>query len=354
MKILHVTPTFLDPSSVIGGAERYVQELANAQSDLGHDVSVFSFSSGPQIRFKNSKVSYEIFQAQFYFRGDILQPWNSFVVGKLLGFDVIHVHQVLGFTSRMTVAAASALGKKVFFTDHGAFGGERAQINMTDYMGLFEAHLAQSMFAGERFLCKNTKVAIGGTGKCSSDIEGVNDREGFATLGRLYPHKGIDRAIAALPEKSRLRVMFTEADVKYLQYLKILSKDKNVEFIRNASDREIEKILKKSKALVFPSTQTDCFGKFHEAPELLGLAVLEAMQFGMPVIASNFGPLPELVKPGRNGYLFTSLNELNAAYHLIEEMGVEKYKILSESALRTSMNHSWENVAKVMLSEYEA
>jgi glycosyltransferase involved in cell wall biosynthesis len=337
---------------VIGGAERYVQELASAQSDLSHDVSVFSFSEGPHLRFSNAKVSYEIFPGQFYFRGDLLQPWNNRIVGKLIDFDVIHAHQVLGFTSRMTVAAGSALGKKIFFTDHGAFGGERALLNMPDYLSLFQAHLAQSQFAGHRFLCRNTEVAIGGVSRANHSLGSVSQREGFVTLGRLFPHKGIDRAIEALPLKSELKVMFTEVEERYLQHLKRISKDKNVDFIRNASDRDIEEVLKNSKALVFPSTQFDCFGRFHEAPELLGLAVLEAMQLGTPVIASNLGPLPELVEPGKNGYLFNSLNELNNAYLLIEKMKSEQYTLLSESAFHTSNCFSWESVAKIMLSEY--
>jgi glycosyltransferase involved in cell wall biosynthesis len=41
------------------------------------------------------------------------------------------------------------------------------------------------------------------------------------------------------------------------------------------------------------------------AAELQGIAVMEAMATGLPVLAANAVALPELVKEGENGYLFT-------------------------------------------------
>jgi glycosyltransferase involved in cell wall biosynthesis len=40
------------------------------------------------------------------------------------------------------------------------------------------------------------------------------------------------------------------------------------------------------------------------AAELQGIAVMEAMATGLPVLAANAVALPELVKDGENGYLF--------------------------------------------------
>ena len=46
-----------------------------------------------------------------------------------------------------------------------------------------------------------------------------------------------------------------------------------------------------------------------EAAELQGLAVVEAMPTGLPILAVNLVALPELVQNGVNGYLFESMVE---------------------------------------------
>jgi glycosyltransferase involved in cell wall biosynthesis len=45
---------------------------------------------------------------------------------------------------------------------------------------------------------------------------------------------------------------------------------------------------------------------FPSREEALGSAILEAMSCGVPVIGSNVGGIPEVVKPGENGFLFDS------------------------------------------------
>jgi len=55
--------------------------------------------------------------------------------------------------------------------------------------------------------------------------------------------------------------------------------------------------------LVLPSVELTCYGKPIAVSELLGLAVLEAMASGTPVIASRVGGVPEIVRDGETGFL---------------------------------------------------
>ena len=52
---------------------------------------------------------------------------------------------------------------------------------------------------------------------------------------------------------------------------------------------------------MLPSVERTCYGRAIAVSELLGLAALEAMASGTPVIASRVGGLPEIVAGWRHG-----------------------------------------------------
>lgn len=66
--------------------------------------------------------------------------------------------------------------------------------------------------------------------------------------------------------------------------------------------------------------------------ETFGLAALEAMACGVPVVASNIGGLPELVDHGENGFL-CPLNNVDAFAERIRQL-------ISNDALQTQMSES--------------
>lgn len=78
-------------------------------------------------------------------------------------------------------------------------------------------------------------------------------------------------------------------------------------------------ILKRSKGLVFPVL-------WHEP---FGLAIIESLYFGCPVIGTEFGALPEIVT-GSYGFLSNSLAELSEAFHLL---GSFNRKLCNEYAI---------------------
>jgi glycosyltransferase involved in cell wall biosynthesis len=79
-------------------------------------------------------------------------------------------------------------------------------------------------------------------------------------------------------------------------------------------------------------------------PEGTSMAVLEAMSLGVPVICSNRPGNNEIVKPGINGYLFSSLSEASSIVsQLISDGSMEK---LRESCLlSSSINKQFYNMS---------
>ncbi len=69
---------------------------------------------------------------------------------------------------------------------------------------------------------------------------------------------------------------------------------KSVTFAGYVPRRDIGRIYQKARIVIFPSTNFEGFP----------LVPLEAMSYGVPVIASRIGGLPEIVEDGKNGILF--------------------------------------------------
>jgi glycosyltransferase involved in cell wall biosynthesis len=78
---------------------------------------------------------------------------------------------------------------------------------------------------------------------------------------------------------------------------------RRVVFLGYVPDDDLPRLLRAADVFVIPS----------EA-ELQSIATLEAMASGRPIIAADARALPELVEPGKNGYLFTA----GSATHLAE------------------------------------
>ncbi|MCW2119963.1 N-acetyl-alpha-D-glucosaminyl L-malate synthase BshA [Flavobacterium sp. 7A] len=116
------------------------------------------------------------------------------------------------------------------------------------------------------------------------------------------------------PEKEKAELLCQE--------LGILDK---VIFFGNSN--EIDKILSYSDLFLLPS-ETESFG----------LAALEAMAWGVPVISSNSGGLPEVNFPGISGYL-SDVGE-------IDEMAENALKILSDDLVLCEFKKNALEVAK--------
>jgi len=126
-------------------------------------------------------------------------------------------------------------------------------------------------------------------------------------VGRISPEKRVDRAInialkSGIPIKIAAKV--DRADQEYFaQEIKPLLCNSCVEFLGEVSDAEKNTLLGNALALLFPI----------ELPEPFGLAMIESMACGTPVIAFRHGSVPEVIDEGKTGFVVTSEGEALAA-----------------------------------------
>jgi glycosyltransferase involved in cell wall biosynthesis len=134
-------------------------------------------------------------------------------------------------------------------------------------------------------------------------------RRGVLFVGRLTPHKGVDRLLQALPDGVGLRIVGSTGhdqrlpERDYPNMLRHLAHDREVEFLGPLPDADLPLAYRTAQVLALPSVAKTCYGASVRVSELLGLSVLEAMASGTPVVASSIGGLPEIVRDGQTGFL---------------------------------------------------
>ena len=156
----------------------------------------------------------------------------------------------------------------------------------------------------------------------------------YLTVSRLAKAKHIDILInAANKLKFNLKVVGCGRDKKYLKSIA----GKTVEFLGNLSDEELGNVYFSTKAFLFASRD-----------EEFGIAPVEAMGYGLPVIAYNSGGLPEYIKDGVNGYLFNQLNEesLISTIRKLEQLSASQYQNMKKEARKTAEKFSFGNFKK--------
>ena len=298
LRVVHVSPTYFAPESVIGGGERYAEELSQAMSE---SVRVRFVSFGRHHYREQVTASYERVILRSWTR-DKMTPFSPRLWRELRDADVIHCHQYFVLPTFLAVLYGRLRGIPVFVSDLGGGGWTLAyQIDQSQWVS---SHLPISRYAAMRLHGKNKKYSViyGGV-----DIRRYPARSQFKHdgsilfLGRILPHKGIHFLIEGVPSDVHVRIIGPVGDQGYYEHLRILSRGKQIEFLHGLSDTEIGNYLHAAMALVHP-TPTDEKGDAG-VNELFGLAVIEAMASGCPAIISDAASLPELVQHEESGLI---------------------------------------------------
>jgi glycosyltransferase involved in cell wall biosynthesis len=121
--------------------------------------------------------------------------------------------------------------------------------------------------------------------------ENANDKAAkyFLIVSRLSAYKKINAVIEAFNKLELLLVIVGEG--KQEKYLRSIA-NKNIRFLGWQPDEKIEKIYANAKAFLFAGVDD------------FGIAPVEAMNFGVPVLAIRKGGVREIVEEGKTGEFF--------------------------------------------------
>jgi glycosyltransferase involved in cell wall biosynthesis len=308
VRVIHVAPTPFGRGGLFGGGERYPLELARALARLA-DCELVTFGKQPRLETDADGLRVRTLRAATWLGGHPAQPLAPALPAFLArgGANVVHMHHMRSLPSRMAVLAIRGRGVRSAVTDHGLQGSSWGGL----LPRLFDVFLTVSAYSARELRAPQarTRVIYGGADPERYAPDPHLSRRGALFVGRLTPHKGVDRLLRALPEGAFARIVGSGGhdprppERDYPDLLRRLAQDKDVAFVGAVADAELPAIYRSAQVLVLPSVEMTCYGKPIAVSELLGLAVLEAMASGTPVIASQVGGVPEIVRDGVTGFL---------------------------------------------------
>lgn len=173
-------------------------------------------------------------------------------------------------------------------------------------------------------------IVINNTVKIPNEKSQYNNKKfNVLFLGVLIKRKGVYELIQAINE---LNKKINLDNVKFFiagngieeETLKLETKknkiDKYIDFMGWINEEKKKELLKKSQLLVLPSYN-----------EGLPMAILEAISYGIPVVATNVGDVSEAVENGKNGYLIEigNVKQLTETMHKMIKTSKEEWEKFS-------------------------
>ena len=298
MRIAQVAPLYESvPPKLYGGTERTVSWLAEALVNDGHDVTLFasgdSLTAAELVPISERSLRMD---AKCVDRLAHHELMLAKVARRARDFDVVHFH-----IDYFHFAMSRAMRLPQLTTLHG-------RLDLPDLAPLYAEYgdmPVVSISDAQRSPLPHARWL--GTVYHGMPLSALRFQETpadeFAFIGRISPEKRVDRAIeiaVRLKTKIRIAAKIDQVDRAYFEgRIKPMLASPYVEFIGEIGDAQKSEFLGRAKALLFPI----------DWPEPFGLAMIEAMGCGTPVVAYRAGSTPEVVDHGVTGLLVEGFEE---------------------------------------------
>ncbi len=348
--------------STHGGVERHVEELGSRLVQQGHEVVVFTrpnytdpgvhehkgmqLVSLPTIGSKHLDAIVHSLLCSIYVWGD--------------RFDIVHYHAI---GPCLVSPLARLRGRKVVATVHGQdwrrgkWGFLASNVlRLGEWMALRvpNATISVSETLSQRYLDeagKDTHYVPNGISIIDGDDTsilrelGVSDGQYLLYAGRVVPEKGLHyllEAHSSLPANMPLVIAGdTSYSDDYVGEVRALAGE-NVHWAGYVYGKRLAALFRHAALFVLPSDL-----------EGLPIVLLEALGYGVPVLASNIPPNVEVL--GENGELFAAGDAANLRYRLEECLNhrVEMRNRAKELRDVARREYDWDRIAQQTVGVYK-
>lgn len=366
MRIAIFTETFLPATDgVVTRLRHTIEEFGR----IGDDVMVFAPSNGGPDSYAGARIYGSPGITFPHYPQIRLAPPHPWIGRALREFrpDVVHVvnpiiHGLGGvyFARRMKVPLVCSyhtniatyapyynLGFLVNFTRNATrYVHNQAQINLCTSEATMD-YLLEEGIKRVRVWPQGVDSRLFHPEKASDEwraklSDGHPEEKLLLYVGRLAPEKHIER-LRAIPENlpgTRLTIVGDGPDRKNLES-------------RFAGTRTVLTGLLQGENLASAYASADAF-LFPSTTETLGMAMIEALASGLPVVAARSGASHEVVSDGENGLLYEPGSEaalLSAVGEIFADEDLLRERSLNARA--AAEERSWEGATQTLRSYYE-
>ena len=311
-----VSPWYPVPPVGYGGIELMAYNLARELQLRGHQVCVIG-QQGSKGPFEVAAVAPESWSDQLGTRDhqsrESLFLFRAYDLVRRRAFDVVHDHSGL---PGILLGAGSRLDTPIVATLHG---------DLTEAEGDFLAAVDRDVHLVAISRSQQAQVADVNWRRVVYNavdpaeyhpVSNVDEKEDYLfQLARITPGKAQHLAIE-VARRLGLRLVLAgkvEDEAYFEEEVKPHLGD-GVKWIENVVGAEKAQLLASARAMIFPIQWEEPFG----------LAMVESMVSGTPVIAMARGAASELVEPGVTGFLAEDLDGLVEAYGRIGEIDLKR------------------------------
>lgn len=309
MKIAQVSPLMeAVPPKLYGGTERVVAYLCDELVALGHDVTLFA--SGDSVTAAQLEPVWPCALRLDPGMRDYLAPHvilMEILAQRAQQFDIIHLHvDYLGYP------ILKRLGVPFLATLHG-------RLDLPELARLYETFADVPVVS----ISDAQREPLPQAGYIATVQHGLPQRlltPGFgaggylAFLGRISPEKAPDAAIriaAKAGVQLKIAAKVDKVDQQYFdERIAPMLQAPHVEFIGEINDEAKSGFLGNAAGLLFPIAWREPFG----------LAMIEAMACGTPVIAFRSGSVPEVIDDGVTGFVVDGEEQAVRAIKRLREL----------------------------------
>ena len=314
MKIAQVAPLMeAVPPKLYGGTERIVSYLTDQLVELGHEVTLFA--SGDSV---TKAILEPVWPCALRLDGsmrDYLAPHVVMleqVARRADEFDIVHLHlDYLGYPilRRTTVPFLATLHGRLDLPELGPVYDSFGTVPVVSISDSQREPLPQAGYIATVPHGLPARLLLPGFGAGGY----------LAFLGRISPEKAPDAAIriaAAAGMPIRIAAKVDTVDRQYfVERIEPMISAAHVEFIGEIGDDEKSAFLGNAAGLLFPIAWREPFG----------LAMIEAMACGTPVVAFRHGSVPEVIDDGVTGFIVENEDEAVAAVQQLR--GLDRARI---------------------------